>query len=360
MAPSLTRSIARRGALGSGSRTTHPLPGHRPRSPGAVPGALEGSPRRRRRATRRLQRLRRRAHGGSRRASRRGGRTTWRSSSETAPRRRPCPGPPRYRTRPAPDGGPVLDAGRGTVSVRGSGLSPAWTRSAPSCRHPTARAAAALVYRHPGGPGHGAAWILRLPEELAAGEYDLTVGASDRSLRADGPIGWPSSRWRSPACGRPVARCAGTERLTVIEGSGFGSTHAASDLRVVWTNGARTLEGTIVFRSDRVLRVLPPGAHHESASQPAENCSVYVLRGRGTATRASRPAGSTSPTGSASRHVAGTPSRRERKIRHGPTVRWPTMDIRAPGGPTVTQTVRPSVAAAPSSCSRPSSPRAPR
>ena len=177
-----------------------------------------------------------------------------------------------------------LPAG-GLVSVRGTGLSARVDAVRAELSSPDGAAAAALVYRHPGGPGHGAAWILRLPEELAAGEYDLTVAAGERSLPpvgirvAEQPLGvtglWPTR-----------GACAGTERLTVIEGAGFGSTRADSDLRVVWTNGARTLEGTIVFRSDRVLRVLPPGAHHESASQPAENCSVYVLRGRGAATRA--------------------------------------------------------------------------
>ena len=136
-----------------------------------------------------------------------------------------------------------------------------------------------LVYRHLGGLGHGAGWIVRLPDDLPEGDYRLTLGAGDRTTQpatmrvAEDPFTVTALQ----PDGQPAS---GTDRPIVVEGSGFGPSVAGADLRVVWTDGDHTLEGTLLFCSDRTLSVLPPGTNQDPLS--VGSWSVYVVHGRRT------------------------------------------------------------------------------
>lgn len=150
-----------------------------------------------------------------------------------------------------------------------------------------------LVYRHPGGLGHGAAWIVRPPDDLAEGAYKLTLRAANRTSAAatyrvaEVPFAvtglWPARQSE-----------AGTDRPIVVEGSGFGSGADAANLRVVWADGVRTRDGAILFRTERALRVLPPGGT-EDPLHPG-TWTVSVIRSRSVVTRMER-AGTYTVTG---------------------------------------------------------------
>lgn len=142
-----------------------------------------------------------------------------------------------------------------------------------------------VVVHHPGGLGHGAAWILRVPPGISEGEYEVSLHLGDRgvartSLRvAQSPL-TVTGLW-------PTRIDAASEVLpTLIEGAGFGAPSAGDDLRVVWTDGTHTREGTIVFHCDGVIRILPLCTYR--AGSIAERWSVYVLRGQGAGTRVAK------------------------------------------------------------------------
>jgi len=187
----------------------------------------------------------------------------------------------------APDT-PTLDPEAGPpgtwVAVLGAGLHARANeiRAELSSSHGTLTAE--VLYGHPGGLGHGAGWLVRIPAVLPPGAWELRLHAGARSTPAatyrvtERPFAvtglWP----------RPTGQ--GADGAYRIEGSGFGSSHGAADLWVVWTDGTRTLHGTVLHRAAHSLRVLPPTDFcHEP---PVGSWTVYVIRTRGLVTMTAR------------------------------------------------------------------------
>jgi len=141
-----------------------------------------------------------------------------------------------------------------------------------------------VLYRHPAGLGHGAAWLIRTPDSLATGPWQLVLHTGARTTR---PVTWQVTELPFAVTGI-WPRDLGTDPGLAyrIEGSGFGSAPGADDLWVLWTSGTRTLHGSILYRSDRSLRVLPPSDLEDSLRPKSWN--VYVVRSRRAVTMTAR------------------------------------------------------------------------
>lgn len=99
---------------------------------------------------------------------------------------------------------------------------------------------------------------IQVPRDLADGDYAVTVTVGDAT---SGSVTFTVGALDLSVTGmRPDHQgTKGTIRPVEIKGTGFGHHRDGSDLKVVWDDGAKEYAGRVIFRTDRVLLVIPPG-----------------------------------------------------------------------------------------------------
>lgn len=188
---------------------------------------------------------------------------------------------PALEVTPGPHREPILprlDPSEGPpgsyVAIQGLGLPRCALSIGIELSGPNGHARADLLCGHAGGVGHASAWYVRIPQSVPEGKYEVRVRAGPRvsepaSFRVTTtPLAvdraWPKLHVeREPA------------HAVTLEGSGFGTPSDPGSLWVVWTDGERQFEGSILFRTNHRLRVLPPGDGGNAL--PVGTWAVFVI-----------------------------------------------------------------------------------
>jgi len=127
----------------------------------------------------------------------------------------------------------------------------------------------------PGLHGHDDALLVRVPADLADGDYDVRVKVgeqeSDAATFAVGALPLVVTAMHPDRQGT-----RGRLRPVFLEGTGFGRGGlGATPIAVEWDDGATIREGRVIFRADRLLVVLVPGDVRDPL--PAGTYTVTVV-----------------------------------------------------------------------------------
>ncbi|MCZ6573090.1 MAG: IPT/TIG domain-containing protein [Planctomycetota bacterium] len=191
-----------------------------------------------------------------------------------------------------PDAGPAGSI----VKIRGEGLAAGFAVTAADLTRPkvefggggVAHEAKVLAVI----PGFGIdddTIVAQVPGDLADGDYDVTVTTSAGTSNAvvfsvkDLPLTVTSMEPNEQGA-------EGPKRPVIIEGSGFGVFNwVKPSLAVTWDDGDKSLRGYVLFHTDSVILVIPPGGRFDPL--PVGEYRVTVITNPGSDEEESAEAG---------------------------------------------------------------------
>jgi len=175
-------------------------------------------------------------------------------------------------TKLVPDAGPAGSRFR----IRGSNLLVFGSKPVVEMTLGGVARRAPVLFGFPGLHGGDDILLVKVPADLADGDYDVTVSVGSQTSNAvPFRVGALALAVTSMRPDHQPAR--GTFHPVAFEGTGFGSP-GDGDLSVTWDNGVDApRKGRLILRTERFLLVIPPGGRFDPL--PVGDYDVKVTRG---------------------------------------------------------------------------------